>query len=176
MGRRGEHLRNRPCGDVVARFFALTERRGECLEWVGAKTPGGYGSFSLPSPTGARRWVVVMAHRMAVYLSGRNIPPGMMACHSCDNRACVRADHLFIGTAADNTMDAYRKGRLHKHMQPGEKNGSARLTAADVASIRRSSTGTRGECAAMSRKYGVGRTTIASVLSGRTWGEVVEES
>jgi hypothetical protein len=36
-----------------------------------------------------------------------------MICHRCDNRACVRPDHLFEGNASDNARDAYYKGKLN---------------------------------------------------------------
>lgn len=39
------------------------------------------------------------------------IQAGLWVLHKCDVRHCVRPDHLFLGTAAENTTDMMRKGR-----------------------------------------------------------------
>ncbi len=39
------------------------------------------------------------------------IPPGMLACHACDDTSCLNIDHLFLGTPQDNAQDMTDKGR-----------------------------------------------------------------
>lgn len=39
------------------------------------------------------------------------IPRGLWVLHRCDNGFCVRPDHLFLGTCADNVHDMMAKGR-----------------------------------------------------------------
>ena len=55
----------------------------------------------------------VPAHRASYELFyGKKIPEGMIVMHECDNRQCIRPDHLSLGTLSDNSKDAARKGRL----------------------------------------------------------------
>jgi hypothetical protein len=76
-----------------------------CWEWTGAKYANGYGEFSV------RRSVAKPAHRVAWALTHGSIPDGFWVLHRCDNRKCVRPDHLFLGTAQDNSDDMWAKNR-----------------------------------------------------------------
>lgn len=89
----------------VERFWSKVTVRepGACWEWRGAKHPDGYGSFSLGGK-------MVAAHRVAYELANGPILGGLHVCHACDNRPCVNAGHLWLGTNADNKRDQKAKG------------------------------------------------------------------
>lgn len=47
------------------------------------------------------------AHRFSYAIhNGGSVPEGTRICHKCDNPPCVNPDHLYAGSAADNTYDS----------------------------------------------------------------------
>lgn len=94
--------------EAVRRFWAKVHKSDGCWEWTG-KRASGYGRFV--TPPGRRMW---SAHRYSWTLANGPIPDGLFVLHHCDNKPCVRPEHLFLGTNADNMRDAWRKGRLFR--------------------------------------------------------------
>lgn len=76
---------------------------GECWEWTGVKQNNGYGWCG-------RR----LAHRATYEDLIGPIPDGMNVLHSCDNRLCIRLEHLRLGTQSENIQEMLRKNRNSK--------------------------------------------------------------
>jgi hypothetical protein len=75
-----------------------------CWEYRGAKSGAGYRKVG-------RDGITWLAHRYAWSKLVGEIPEGKLVLHDCDNRACCRPSHLFIGTHLDNMADMVSKGR-----------------------------------------------------------------
>lgn len=160
---------------VAERFWAKVDKNGPTMPrmetncWVWTSTifagrRGGYGQFTVVGNK------AVQAHRIAWTLTYDDIPDDLIVCHRCDNKPCVRPDHLFLGTPALNSADMTAKGRSAS----GVKNANAKLTEADVRAIRAAVLPGYGYGALtpMAAKYGVSSVCIANIVNGKTWRHV----
>ncbi len=108
------------------RLWRDVDRSGDgCWEWQAAKITNGYGHFQFQK-------IHYYAHRTAWLVANGSIPTGLHVLHTCDNRACCRPDHMFLGTQADNMRDMIAKGRKTR----GEQSPNSKLTEDDVRYIR----------------------------------------
>lgn len=130
---------------------------GDCIVYTGARDRDGYGVI------GIGRGKQHRAHRVAYELAHGPIAAGMMVCHRCDVPACIKVEHLFLGTIADNNADRDSKGR--RYVMRGEQHPMCKLPDAAVADIRaRRSDGET--LASIARSYGVSFQHVSAISRG----------
>jgi hypothetical protein len=144
------------------RFWKNVDRSGDCWVWIGGFGDTGYGQFWVSDQRRS-----LGAHRVSYEIAYGPIPPGQMVCHRCDNRKCVRPDHLFLGTHADNMADMAAKRRAAS----GERQHLAKLTWEDVRIIRTLYAEKKLNQRELAEQYGVDQTLISHVVLRKIWRE-----
>lgn len=148
-----------------------------CWVWTARRDKGGYG-----------RLRGLLAHRLSWSFVNGPIPVGLHVLHRCDNRPCVRSDHLFLGTNADNIADRMAKLRARGHVTErdvprkrlhpnrtravGEHVNGAKLSAQDVLAIRHQYGTVTASRVALARSFGVSGSAIFNVVHRRTWKHI----
>jgi len=92
-----------------------------------------------------------------------NIPPSLVSRHTCDNKWCIRPDHIISGTSEQNSADYKERGR--KPDQRGEKNPHAKFTSTQIYQIRKAD-GLQTEIA---EKFGVSTSQVSRIKRRETW-------
>lgn len=86
----------------------IPEPNSGCWLWIGSVNTNGYGQIQFGKKLGR-------AHRVSLYLDGRDIPDGLVVDHLCGNRQCVNPSHLEAVTQQENTV---RGMRAHPRKKP----------------------------------------------------------
>lgn len=87
------------------RLFKFSKQNGECLESTyKARSQSGYAMMKFEGSTRG-------CHRISWMVHHGDIPEELWVLHRCDNPLCIRIDHLFLGTALDNSKDMKIKKR-----------------------------------------------------------------
>lgn len=154
------------------RFWEKVEKTPGCWIWTGCIA----NSYGRLGTRGKGR----IAPRVSWELHYGPIPAGSLVLHHCDNRACVRPDHLFLGSHADNTADMVSKGRhgckTHPERVPrGERNGNAVLTESIVREMRRLFAAGTHRKIDLARHFNASHGLVCAVIDGRIWQHVTDE-
>lgn len=144
-------------------FWRCADRSDGCWLW---NRPVDAASRYPRIRFGGRR---IKAHRCAWELSFGPVPEGMHVLHRCDVTTCVRPDHLFLGTHADNMADKAAKGRV---VAPsGEANPLARITGSEALAIRYAVDAGRSQTD-VAREFGLDQTHVSRIVRGQAWAAV----
>lgn len=157
------------------RFWSKVRKTRGCWLWTAGKDRDGYGKIGIDGR-------MQLAHRVAWTLAHGPVPSGLCVLHRCDTPACVRIDHLFLGTQIENIADRTAKGRsasgdrnaarLYPERRPrGEQHAFAKLTEADVRAIRRLRKAGR-KLWELADRFGVSQNTVSLIVAGRIWRHV----
>src|SRR3990170_5650036 len=107
------------------RFWQKVTKSDGCWLWAGSRHRQGYGQFAV------ERTKIVVAHRVAWTLVHGPIPAGKQILHSCDTPACVRPDHLHLGSQRDNMREMVLRERS------GQRRGYRKLSTTDIRRMRK---------------------------------------
>ncbi len=160
----------------LERFWEKVLKLEGCWEWRGTIMKArGYGVFfAFDKKLGKK--AAILAHRYSYLLHFKEIPDDLYVLHKCDNRKCVRPDHLFLGTQKVNMHDMIAKGRHmevtkpHTHVR-GSKVWNSVFTEDQVFRMRRLAL--KGVSAArMARWLDRDASGISDLLCGESWAHV----
>ncbi len=139
--------------------FVDLEDPDTCWEYTGFLEDG-YGVF-------VELGVKYQAQRYA-YEKTYGVEIGsLFACHHCDNRACVRPDHIFLGTYYKNMQDMLSKGRQSK----GSQIYFAKLDESKVIEIK-ILLKNKVKLEYIAQKFNVSIWAIKDIKYGSTWKHV----
>lgn len=108
---------------VYFQYNFVKDAKG-CWTWnAGRLTEDGYGM---------KRYCgkYILTHRLSWMLFYGSIPESLCVLHDCDVRSCIRPDHLFLGTQAENVSDMNLKGRYV------QARGNLKILDSQLESIR----------------------------------------
>ncbi|WP_158506136.1 HNH endonuclease [Synechocystis sp. PCC 7509] len=145
------------------RLWAKVEKSPDshCWLWTGSKNKSGYGAIKVAGKP-------LQVHRVVYEMSYGIIPSDHFVRHRCDNPSCCNPKHLKLGSNQDNVDDRTLRGRSVK----GSKQTTAKLTEYEVEEIIRELQGSFITTQAIAQKYGVVRSVVSRINTGKSWTHV----
>lgn len=160
------------------RFWNKVDRGGVgCWPWLAyCASHNGYGMFRLKRK-------LYQAHRVAWEVQVGPIPTGSLVLHRCDVPACVREEHLFLGTQRQNILDCKAKGRIARgdahgsRLRPearprGSAHVLAKMTEEKVREIRRRYVMGGVTMTSLAKEFDIAKSTVQGIVHRRSWAHV----
>jgi len=143
------------------KLFSSAYLKSETNCWISSLTPSGkYPQLQVKSK-------LLMASRIAYSLMIGMVSINLFVCHKCDNPRCINPNHLFLGSAQDNSNDMIRKGRQNI----GINNPMAQLTEEQVKNIKQRIN--NGETnSSIAQNFPVNHKLISKIRTGKRWGHI----
>jgi hypothetical protein len=139
----------------MIRFDKYVDTEGECYLWTGAVTGSGYGLFSIQG-------IAFSAHRIAYEVYHGPISSGVHILHTCNNKLCVRDEHLYAGTEQDNSRDRVSTGN----------HGTQKLSVGQVQLIKSLLLRKLVSQKILVQLFGISNQTVSSIHTKATWAWV----
>lgn len=141
------------------RFWKKVNKTDGCWLWTASLHDFGYGQIGRKGHGGTP----IHSHVASWVLHNGAVPNQMCVLHRCDNPACIRPDHLFLGTRGDNLRDMTIKGRRVY----GERHGRSKLKYSQVLEIR----SLYGKITALeiAARFGICDSHVAAIGKNRLW-------
>lgn len=136
--------------------------------WLKSGPSGRYGHRAV-NIRREDKLVTCRVHRLVLMTFVGPCPPGMEACHGDGDPANNRLDNLRWDTKKANAQDRIRHGRGAS----GVGNGRAKLTEADVLTIRHLVRSGMSQVA-IGQRYEVTAQQVGKIANGRSWKHLKE--
>jgi hypothetical protein len=144
--------------DPIERFhskYLINDETG-CWEWKKPNLYHGYGEIRIKGKT-------IKAHQFSYQHYNGPLVEGLIICHNCFNKKCVRPDHLRQDTLSSNSLDNVLENKQGKQI----------LTIENVIEIKKSlQFPYRGIQRDLAKKYNVLNQTINEIKMGRNWSHI----
>jgi len=142
------------------RFWKSVKKTDTCWNWIGSFDTRGYGQIVVCG-------TLHSTHRVSYIIHHGRIPHKLHILHSCDNRACIRPEHLRAGTDEENRLEKISK-RRHSF---GENHNHAILNEKQVLEIRNKFKEGISKTF-LSKEYGVHSNTIHAIINRVSWRHI----
>lgn len=149
-----------PPGEPLAFFQrAMATETDECIIWPYALTGRGYASLK-----DGEYGRAPLSHHICIATHGPRPSRNHEAAHLCGKMACINRRHIRWLTRSANQLER----EIHGTSNRGARNGSAKLTEAQVLLIKQAlaSGETQKSIAA---QFGVSRAAVGRIASGKAW-------